>query len=148
MDRFVDIDADGAATLHDGEGGSLSLGVVTPDQLTVAAAAFFGPDLSMPDEVPMHAVRMFLIATNRKQQVIDFLKSLAEPNRSMALEEFEYAPNFVPDSAMGRATQAALGLTDADYAEAVRNMAAHTIDDYGSPKPTFLATIAKFFKGS
>jgi len=78
-------------------------------------------------------MRLFLIATNGKAQVTDFLDSLPEPMRELAKEDFEYTPNFVPDSALGKAVQTALDLNDADYAEAVRAAHEYSIKDYASP---------------
>jgi hypothetical protein len=122
--------------------------VAAGQDVDAAAAAFFGPDMSLPDSIPMHRLRMFLIATNRLDQVTAFLNSLPTPQSALAIAEFEYAPDFVPGDPLGRACQAAIGMNDADYAEAMRDAAAFSIDDYGSPKPTLLAAISKFLMGS
>jgi hypothetical protein len=139
--------ADGTITLSRDDDPSITMDVASQSELAATRATFFGPDMTMPNEVPMHQVRMFLIATNRLTQITNFLNSLPEPQRSLAKTEFEYAPNYVPTSSLGRAAQAALVLSDVDYAEAVRNMAAFTVDDYGSPRPTVLQAIAKFLSG-
>lgn len=147
MGTYIEIDSAGRYTLVKGnETLVMPLGA-TVEEINQAQVAFFGIDLSLPEPFPMHRLRQFLIATNRKNQIINWLNTLPEPQKSMAKEEFEYAPNFVPDSALGRAAQAALGLSDADYAEAIRTAAQHTVDDYGSPSPTLVQRITKFFFG-
>ena len=124
--------------------------VAAGQDVDAAAAAFFGPDLSVPDEIPMHQLRMFLIATNRLAQVNAYLNALPSPTNAIATAEFEYAPSFVPSDPLGKACQAAIGLSDADYAEAMRDASAFTIDDYGAPveKPTLVAAIGKFLFGN
>lgn len=130
------------------DGQVLTLPIDTPqDEVDAKGLDFLGPDLSMPDEIPMDRLRLFLISTNRLGQVTAFLASLPDPNRALAESEFEYAPAFVPTAALGRACQAALGLSDADYAEAVRDAAAFSIEDYGDPKPTLLKALGKFLWG-
>lgn len=147
---MIELDRDGAYTLTD-DTDPTRIQVIpagaTEDEIKAAVAAFFPPDLSMPDVVPMHQVLMFLQATNRLGQVTNFLNSLSEPSRSLALIEWQRAPNFIPTSALGMAAKTALGLSDDDYALAVRDMAAYTIDDYGAPKPGMLAQIARFLWG-
>jgi hypothetical protein len=143
MTRSIEHGPDGATLIEDGR--ELFIGKATLEEIDAACAAFFGPDLSMPETVPMHQVRLFLIATNRKAQVLAFLNSLPDPIlRAQALEEFEYAPNFVPLSALGRAFQMAVSLDDAAYAEAVRTMANTVIEDYGQPSQTLAAKIGRF----
>lgn len=147
MNRYVEISKEGVYTLiKDNERLVMPEGS-TIEQINQAQIAFFGVDLSLPDPFPMHRLRQFLIATNRKNQIVNWMNTLPEPQKSMAKEEFEYAPNFVPDSALGRAAQAALGLSDIDYAEAIRTAAQHTVDDYGSPSPTLMQRLTKFFFG-
>lgn len=149
MYRTIEHLANGDIEVTRADGERLYLeGPVSAEALTEAVVTFFGPDMSMPETIPMHQVRLFLLATNRKAQVLGFLNSLAEPKRAMAKEEFEYRPDFRPDGPLGRATQAALGLNDAEYAEAMRDMLNFNIDDYGAPRPTLLAAIAKFFLAS
>lgn len=147
---MIELDRDGVYTLTD-DADPTRVQVIPAgapeDDVKAAIAAFFPPDLSMPDTVPMHQVLMFLQATNRLAQVSNFLTSLPEPSRSLALIEWQRAPNFVPLSALGMAAKTALGLSDDDYALAVRDMATYTIDDYGSPKPSLLAQIARFLWG-
>ena len=147
MDAHTEIDKEGVYTLIKGNESLVLPKGATVEEVNQARLAFFGPDLSLPEPFPMHRLRQFLIATNRKGQIINWLNSLPEPNKTMAKEEFEYAPNFVPTSALGRAAQAALGLSDADYAEAMRAAASSTVEDYGNPRPTLLQAITKFFTG-
>lgn len=148
MDRGTHTNEDLSRLLYDGDRTMTMPAGTTTEELQAAADTFFSPDLTMPDQVPMDRLQLFLAATNRTGQVTTFLNSLAEPNKTMALIEWAKAPNFVPDSALGRAAQTALGLADADYAQAICDAAEYAIDDYGDPKPSLLAQIAKFFVGS
>ncbi len=145
-DRHVEHHGDGSVTLREG-GRVRAAASADAIALTKACEDFFEADLAMPSDLPMHRLRLFLIASGRKGEVANYLKSLAEPARSLALEEFEYAPTFMPHSPLGRATQAALGLSDADYAHAVRSAAAARVDDYGAPRSRLMATIARFLFG-
>lgn len=134
--------------IRDRDGATQTFPAGTTDAaLLVQYDTFVGPNLTVPDQVPMDRVRMFLIQTNRKAQVEGILNSLPAPMNKLAMEEFQYAPNFVPKGPLGPLMQLALALNDADYAEAVRDMAAFAIEDYGSPKPSVLAAITKFFFG-
>jgi hypothetical protein len=145
MERTVERDSDGNYTLII-DGQVIATGT-DPEVLYAQTAAFYVTELVMPDEVPMHKIRQFMIVTNRKSQIENFLNSLPEPQKSLAKEDYEYAPNFVPNSPIGRAVQAALGLSDADFAEAVCAADSAVMEDYGNPKPSFWATITKFFIG-
>ena len=130
-EREIWYEAGGVVTIKEG-GREQTLIRPTPDEIYAAVSTFFGPDLTLPDEFPMQRMRLFLIATNRKAQLTDFLDSLPEPMRELAKEEFEYATNFVPDGALGKVVQTALDLNDADYAEAVRAAHEYSIKDYGA----------------
>jgi hypothetical protein len=145
MDGYAEIDGEGRYTLIKGnERLVMPLGA-TMAEIEQARLALYGPDLTLPEPFPAHRLRLFLIATNRKEQVQTYLNNIADPTmRKMALEEFEYAPNFVPDSALARQMQVALGLSDEEYAQAVRAAHDYSIEDYGEQKSSLMARVSQF----
>jgi hypothetical protein len=145
MEGYTEIDKDGVYTLVKGDERLVMPKGATMDEINQARLALYGPDLSLPEPFPTHRLRLFLIATNRKEQVLTYLNNIADPTmRKMALEEFEYAPNFVPDSALARQMQTALGLSDEEYAQAVRTAYEYSIDDYGAQKTPLMARVSQF----
>jgi hypothetical protein len=148
MDGYTEIDADGVYTLVKGNERLVIPSDATVEEINQIRLAFFGPDLSLPEPFSMHRLRQFLIVTNRTTQVTTWINSLLEPQKSLAREEFEYAPDFKADSAFGRAIQTALALNDADYAELTRTAATYSVEDYGdTPVLTLAQRIAKFLIG-
>lgn len=88
----------------------------------VAGSPHYVPTLeaaALPSQVPMYKVRKWLIINGLKAAVENVLDGLPEPNRSLALEDWEYAPNFVVQSPLSLGVKAALGWTDEQYETAV-----------------------------
>ncbi|WP_337186574.1 hypothetical protein [Phenylobacterium sp.] len=77
------------------------------------------PPPPLPAEVPMYKVRKFLAVQGLTQAVQDALEALPEPGRTLALIDYEYAPNLVVQSSLALGVKAALDLTDTQYAEMV-----------------------------
>lgn len=78
----------------------------------------------LPSEVPMYKVRKYLIINALKTAVEAHLDSLEEPAKSLAWEDWEYAPNLVVASPLALGAKAALSLTDEQYADMIRAAAA------------------------
>lgn len=113
---MIHADYDGSVTLIDDENPDLLQRLApgySQDELAAAVAAFFAP--SPLPEVPMYKLRKFLIKQGLLAQTEAFLNSLPEPSRSLSLVDWDYAPNFVPDSALALGAKAALGIDDATY---------------------------------
>jgi hypothetical protein len=79
---------------------------VTPDP---------APD-PVPTQVPMYKVRKYLIQQGLLGAVEAYLNALPEPNKALALVDWEYAPNLVVRSPLALGAKAALGLDDEQYA--------------------------------
>ena len=73
------------------------------------------PPPTLPTEVPMYKVRKLLITQGLLANVEAYLNGLPEPNKSLALVDWDYAPNLVVNSALALGAKAALGLTDETY---------------------------------
>lgn len=113
---MIEVDQDGAYTLTDDTDLTrvLVLPAGTPDDEVKAAVAAFFPPPPLP-EVPMYKVRKFLIKQGLLAQVETFLNGLPEPTRSLSLVDWDYAPNFVPDSPLALGCKNILGIDDATY---------------------------------
>lgn len=75
----------------------------------------------LPVQVPMYKVRKYLIQNDMLDAVEAYLDGLSEPAKALALVDWEYAPNLVVNSALALGAKAALGLTDEQYADMVRD---------------------------
>lgn len=113
---MIELDRNGVYTLTDDEDPTrtLTLPAGTSDDEVKAAIAAFFPPAPLP-EVPMYKVRKFLIMQGLLAQVETFLNNLPEPNRSLSLVDWDYAPNFVPTSPLALGAKAILGIDDATY---------------------------------
>jgi hypothetical protein len=72
-----------------------------------------------PTELPMYKVRKYLIMSDLIANVEAFLNALPEPNKSLALVDWEYAPNLVVNSPLALGAKTALNLTDSQYVQFV-----------------------------
>lgn len=123
MNKIIHTAADGSILLKDGNDPTRTLELpagISGSDYVAACEQFFGPDIiPVPEEVPMYKVRKFLIMQELLSSVEAFLNSLPEPNKSLALTDWNYAPNLVVNSPLAQGAKAALGLTDSQYNDLV-----------------------------